>query len=40
MPVFSFCQKRVSCKFMEIDYDRAKEMFYEEDRKLWDEVTK
>jgi len=25
---------------MEIDYDRAKEMFYEEDRKLWDEVTK
>lgn len=29
--VFYFCQKRIRCKSMEIDYNKAKEMFYEED---------
>jgi len=36
MPVFDFCQKRIRCKCIEIDYSRAREMFYEEDRELWD----
>jgi len=25
---------------VELDYDRAKEMFYEEDKKFWDEEQK
>ncbi len=36
MPVFDFCQKRIKCKSTEIDYARAKRMFYEEDKKFWD----
>lgn len=36
MPVFNFCQKRIRCKSIEIDYDRAKEMFYEKDKEFWD----
>lgn len=37
MPVFDFCYSRIKCKSIEIDYDRAKEMFYESDKKFWDE---
>lgn len=36
LPVFNFCQKRISCKSMEIDYNRARDMFYEEDKGFWD----
>ncbi|MEW6214016.1 MAG: hypothetical protein AB1478_02245 [Nitrospirota bacterium] len=36
MPVFDFCQKKIKCRYIEIDYDRAKEMFYEQDREFWD----
>ena len=36
MPVFNFCQKRFSCKSIEIDYSKAKEMFYGEDKEFWD----
>ena len=36
IPVFDFCQKRIKRKFIEISYDRAKEMFYEQDKEFWD----
>jgi len=36
MPVFDFCQKRIKRKSMETDYNRAKEMFYEGVKELWD----
>ena len=36
MPVFYFCQKRIRCKSIEIDYSKAKEMFYGEDKEFWD----
>ncbi|MEA3414828.1 MAG: hypothetical protein U9R02_01510 [Thermodesulfobacteriota bacterium] len=37
VPIFDFCQKRIKCKFIELDYDKVKEMFYQEDKKFWDE---
>ena len=37
VPIFDFCQKRIKCKFIELDYDKAKEMFYQEDKRFWDE---
>lgn len=39
LPVFYFCQSRIKFKSIEIDYDRAREMFYESDKKFWDEVV-
>ncbi|MBM4446666.1 MAG: hypothetical protein FJ023_04850 [Chloroflexi bacterium] len=39
LPVFYFCQRRIKFKSIEIDYDRAREMFYESDKKFWDEVV-
>ena len=36
MPVFNFCQRRIRSRIVELDYDKAKEMFYEEDKKFWD----
>jgi len=40
MPVFNYCQRRIRSRIVELDYDRAKEMFYEEDKKFWDEEQK
>ena len=40
MPIFDFCQKRIRCKFIEIHYDKAKNIFYEEDKKFWDNESK
>jgi hypothetical protein len=37
MPVFNFCQSRIQSRIVGLDYDNAKEMFYEEDKKFWDE---
>jgi len=37
LPVFYFCQSRIKVKSIEIDYDRAREMLYEGDKKFWDE---
>ena len=37
MPVFNYCQRWIRSRIVELDYDRAKEMFYEEDKKFWDE---
>jgi len=37
LPVFNFCQSRIKVKSIEIDYDRARAMFYESDKKFWDE---
>ena len=36
LPVFDFCQKRTNCKPMEIDYNKARETFYKEDKEFWD----
>ena len=36
VPIFDFCQKRTKSKLLEIDYQKAKEMFYEEDKEFWD----
>ena len=35
VPIFDFCQKRTKSKLLEIDYQKAKEMFYEEDKEFW-----
>ena len=37
MPVFNFYQSRIQSRIVGLDYDKAKEMFYEEDKKFWDE---
>ena len=37
MPVFDFCQRRIQSRIVWLDYDKAKEMFYKEDKKFWDE---
>jgi len=37
VPVFNFCYGKIKCKSIEIDYDQAREMFYESDKKFWDE---
>lgn len=37
MPVFNYCQRRIRSRIVEMDYDKAKEMFYEEDKAFWDE---
>ena len=37
MPVFNFCERMIQTKNVEIDYDKLKEMFYEEDKAFWDE---
>ena len=37
LPIFNFCQSRIKVKSIEIDYDRARAMFYESDKKFWDE---
>lgn len=36
LPVFNFCQKRIRGKSIEIDYSKAREMFYEQDKEFWD----
>jgi hypothetical protein len=39
LPIFNFCQSRIKVKSIEIDYDHARAMFYESDKKFWDEVA-
>ena len=36
-PVFYYCQGKIKTKSVEITYDQAREMFYESDRKFWDQ---
>lgn len=36
IPVFNYCQRRIRSNILELDYDRAKEMFYEADKEFWD----
>jgi len=36
MPIFNYCYSKIKCKSIEIDYDLAKETFYESDKKFWD----
>lgn len=35
-PVFNFCQSRMRCKYFAIEYKKAKELFYEQDKDFWD----
>jgi hypothetical protein len=37
---FDFCQKKIRCESIDIDYDKAKEIFYEEDKEFWDRERK
>ena len=36
LPVFHYCQKKINLKYVEIDFDKAKETFYKEDKEFWD----
>lgn len=37
MPIFEFCDDRIETKYIEIDYDKCKELFYKEkDKAFWD----
>jgi hypothetical protein len=29
MPIFYFCQKKIKCRSIDMDYDKAREIFYE-----------
>jgi len=37
IPIFNSCERIVKTRFLELDYDKVKEMFYEEDKRFWDE---
>jgi len=37
VPIFDFCQDRIKAKNIKIDYEKLKEMFYEENKKFWDD---
>ena len=37
IPMFNLCYSKIKSKSIEIDYDRAREMFYEGDKRFWDE---
>ena len=37
IPIFNFCERIVQSRIVELDYDKVKEMFYEEDKRFWDE---
>ncbi|MBW1728557.1 MAG: hypothetical protein JRJ62_13500, partial [Deltaproteobacteria bacterium] len=37
IPIFNFCMRIVKTRFVELDYDKVKEMFYEEDKEFWEE---
>lgn len=36
-PVFNYCQGKMISKSVAITFDQAKEIFYESDKKFWDE---
>lgn len=40
MPVFYFCQKKMEFRSIEIDFDKAKQMFYEKDKEFWNKEVK
>jgi len=37
IPVFNFCQRQIKSRIVELDYGKIKKIFYEEDKKFWDE---
>jgi len=39
-PVFEFCQNKIKTKSVDITYDQAREMFYEHDKKFFDQEEK
>ena len=39
-PILDFCYKRIESRTIDIDYDKAKEAFYDKDKKFWDENEK
>lgn len=39
-PVFQFCQARMNEKWVEMEYEKLKEIFYKEDKKFWDDEEK
>ena len=39
-PVFQFCTRKTNTESLEITYDKAHELFYEGDKRFWDEEVK
>jgi len=37
MPIFNFCWDRIESKYIEVDYDKLKEMFYKKDKEFFDD---
>ena len=35
IPIFFFCHNRIETKYIEIDYEKLKELFYEEDTEIY-----
>ena len=40
VPIFDFCHDRIKTKYIKIDYDNLKKIFYKEDREFFDESEK
>ena len=36
MSIFDFCQNKINRKIIDIDYKKAKDIFYKEDQEFWD----
>ena len=39
-PISNFCWKRTKTKIISIEWEKAKELFYEEDKEFWDKEIK
>jgi len=40
VPIFDYCNKRINVRSLEIEYEEVKRIFYNEDKKFWDEEIK
>jgi len=36
-PIFQYCAKKMDAEMIDIDYDKARKVFYDNDKKFWDE---
>ncbi len=39
-PVFHYCRKKIDSRYLDLDYDAARQAFYDKDKKFWDEAEK
>jgi len=40
MKIDYFCANKIKSRFIDVDYDKLREIFYEEDKEFWDEAEK